>query len=126
MRPPSTATSSGAFNACDGSTTVPPRNRTSYIRADGAMPDRKTAGMEAPTTDDRAIWDLWLSQYQLPVVLAADELGIFECLRDGPASLEELSHRLGLFNRSAAALTAALSATGYLVQQGGRFHLTQT
>lgn len=82
--------------------------------------------MEVPTTDDRAIWDLWLSQYQLPVVLAADELGIFECLREEPASLENISSRLGLFHRSTAALTAALSAMGYLAQHGGLFHLTHT
>lgn len=82
--------------------------------------------MEVPSVDDRAIWDLWLSQYQLPVVLAADELGVFECLRDEPASVDELCGRLGLFHRSALALTAALAATGYLVQHGGRFQLTQT
>jgi 2-polyprenyl-3-methyl-5-hydroxy-6-metoxy-1,4-benzoquinol methylase len=82
--------------------------------------------MEGPLVDDRAIWDLWLSQYQLPVVLAADELGVFECLRDAPATLDQMCDRLGLFARSAAALTAALASTGYLIQRGGRFELTQT
>ena len=33
--------------------------------------------MKPPPVDDRAIWDLWLSQYRLPVVLASDELGVF-------------------------------------------------
>lgn len=79
--------------------------------------------MQLPSAEDRAIWDLWLSQYQLPVVLAADELGVFESLRDQPASVDELCDRLGLLRRSALALTAALCASGFLVQYGGRFQL---
>ncbi|MBV8719330.1 MAG: methyltransferase [Chloroflexi bacterium] len=82
--------------------------------------------MEIPSTDDRAIWDLWLSQYQLPVVLAAEQLGVFECLRQGPATLDELCDRLGLLRRSAAALTATLAAAGFLVQHDSAFQLTQT
>jgi hypothetical protein len=82
--------------------------------------------MELPPVDDRAIWDLWLSQYQLPVVLAADELGVFESLRDEPATLDQLCQRVGLLRRSALALTAALASTGYLIQHGGTFELTRT
>ena len=29
-----------------------------------------------PTQDDRAIWDIWQSQYTLPAVTCADELGV--------------------------------------------------
>lgn len=79
--------------------------------------------MQLPSAEDRAIWDLWLSQYQLPLVLAADELGVFESLRDQPATVEELCDRLGLLRRSAMALTAGLTAAGFLVQHGGRFQL---
>jgi hypothetical protein len=82
--------------------------------------------MDIPSIDDRAIWDLWLSQYQLPVVLAADQLGLFECLRDAPATVDELCQKLDLLRRSALALTATLAATGYLVQHGEHFQLTQT
>ena len=81
--------------------------------------------MELPSTDDRAIWDLWLSQYRLPVVLAADELGLFEFLRDGPASIETVCEKLGILRRSAQALTAALASTGFVIQYGENFHLTQ-
>jgi acetylserotonin N-methyltransferase len=80
--------------------------------------------MELPSAEDRTIWDLWLSQYRLPVTLAADELGVFEFLRERPASLEDICSGLGLLHRSTAALTAALSAMGFLVQHGGRFQLT--
>src|SRR6266566_4761174 len=81
--------------------------------------------MKLPSIDDRAIWDLWLSQYQLHVVLAADELGKFRFLRGQPAGLDELCSQLALLRRSAAALTGALAAMGFLVQYRGRFQLTQ-
>jgi acetylserotonin N-methyltransferase len=81
--------------------------------------------MELPTAEDRRIWDLWLSQYQLPVVLAADRLGLFQALCDQPATLDDMCSRLGLLRRSADALTAALASTGFLVQHAGRFQLTK-
>jgi acetylserotonin N-methyltransferase len=80
--------------------------------------------VELPSAEDRTIWDLWLSQYRLPVVLAADQLGVFEFLREQPASLDELCDWLGLLRRSALALTTALAAMGFLVQYRGRFQLT--
>jgi acetylserotonin N-methyltransferase len=79
--------------------------------------------MELPGVDDRAIWDLWLSQYRLPLVLAADEVGLFQFLRSGPAGIDEISAGLGLLRRSAEALTTGLAATGFLVQHQERFQL---
>ena len=80
--------------------------------------------MDPPSVEDRPIWDLWLSQYRLPVVLAADQLGLFEFLRDRPATIDEICQNLKLLRRSADALTAALSSTGFLVQHGEQFQLT--
>jgi acetylserotonin N-methyltransferase len=80
--------------------------------------------MDPPSVEDRPIWDLWLSQYRLPVVLAADQLGLFEFLRDQPATIDEICQNLKLLRRSADALTAALTSTGYLVQHGERFQVT--
>jgi acetylserotonin N-methyltransferase len=60
------------------------------------------------------------------VVLAADQLGVFELLRDRPATLDELCARAGLLRRSALALTTALAAMGFLVQYRGRFQLTHS
>jgi acetylserotonin N-methyltransferase len=80
--------------------------------------------MHPPSAEDRPIWDLWLSQYCLPVVLAADQLGVFEFLRERPAGLDRICAELGLLRRSAAALTSALSAMGFLVQHRGSFQLT--
>ena len=80
--------------------------------------------MDPPSVEDRPIWDLWLSQYRLPVVLAADQLGLFEFLRDRPATIDDICHDLKLLRRSVDALTAALASTGFLVQHDGRFQLT--
>ena len=80
--------------------------------------------MDPPSVEDRPIWDLWLSQYRLPVVLAADQLGLFEFLRDRPASVDDICDNLKLLRRSADALTAALAATGFLVQHNHQFQLT--
>jgi hypothetical protein len=77
-----------------------------------------------PPIDDRAIWDLWLSQYQLPVVLASDELGVFIALDAAPRSVAELCSSLALSERSVLALTGALAAAGFIIKREDRFSLT--
>ena len=79
---------------------------------------------EPPTVDDRAIWDLWLSQYRLPVVLVADELGLFKLLHERPSDVVAVAARLKLAPRSVEALLAALAASDFLVKRQGVFHLT--
>jgi 3-hydroxy-5-methyl-1-naphthoate 3-O-methyltransferase len=79
---------------------------------------------EPPTVDDRAIWDVWLSQYRLPVVLAADELGLFRLLRDRPSDLGAICSQLRLAPRSAEALLAVLAASDFVVKRLHEFHLT--
>jgi acetylserotonin N-methyltransferase len=80
--------------------------------------------IQTPTTDDRALWDLWLSQYRLPVVLAADELGIFDLLAVTPADLEHIGAHAQLSSRAVEALMAALAAQGFVALHRGRFHPT--
>jgi O-methyltransferase domain len=80
--------------------------------------------VKPPPFDDRAIWDLWLSQYRLPVVLAADELGVFRLLDAAPRSVAELCAALGLSERAVQALTGALAAAGFIVKREYRFALT--
>src|SRR5207237_141252 len=89
----------------------------------------RCAGVSQPTVtpppiDDRAIWDLWLSQYQLPVVLASDELGVFTSLDAAPRSVAELCLELGLSERAVLALTGALAAAGFISTRENRFSLT--
>jgi hypothetical protein len=80
---------------------------------------------EPPTVDDRAIWDLWLSQYRLPVVLVADELGLFEFLKNRPSDLAAIAAHLGLAPRSAETLLAALAASDFVLKHQAEFHLTE-
>jgi len=79
--------------------------------------------LEPPTTDDRAIWDLWLSQWQLPVVLVAEELGLFARLNRAAATLDELRAEFNLAERPAEALLAVLCAMGFCARRNGRFHI---
>jgi 3-hydroxy-5-methyl-1-naphthoate 3-O-methyltransferase len=60
----------------------------------------------------------------LPVVLVADELGLFGLLRDGPADLGAISAQLKLPPRSVEALLAVLAASDFVVQRQAAFHLT--
>jgi hypothetical protein len=80
--------------------------------------------IEAPTVDDRAIWDVWLSQYRLPVVLAADELGLFRLLRDRPSDLNAICAHVKLGPRSVEALLAVLAASDFVVKRQDVFHLS--
>ncbi len=79
-----------------------------------------------PPLDDRPIWDLWLSQYRLPLVLASDDLGLFDLLAKAPASAEALCDRFGLARRSIDALLTGLAATGFLGRRDdGTWELTE-
>ncbi|HEU0166166.1 MAG TPA: methyltransferase [Chloroflexota bacterium] len=79
---------------------------------------------EPPSTDDRRIWDLWLSQWQLPAVLAAESLGIFQRLASGPGGLAELCELGQLPQPAGEALMAAMCAMGYAAKRGSEFRIT--
>lgn len=81
--------------------------------------------VELPTTDDRPIWDLWLSMYWLPAVTAAIELGVFEALASAPASHDELARTLGLSERGTEIVLPLLASLGLLRRHDGRYQLTQ-
>jgi phospholipid N-methyltransferase len=78
---------------------------------------------EVPTTDDRPIWDLWLSMYWLPAVTAACELGVFEMLAQAPATHEELASKLGLSARGTEIVLPLYAALGLLRRHDGRYQL---
>src|SRR5215213_6877368 len=46
----------------------------------------ETAGFEPPTSDDRLIWNVWLSVYHFPTLAVADALGVFPLLQEASAS----------------------------------------
>jgi acetylserotonin N-methyltransferase len=77
---------------------------------------------ELPASEDRAIWDIWLSRYRLPAMAVADELGVFAAL-DSPATAAQIAQRLGFNRRATDVVLAMLSALGLLVVRDGRYEL---
>lgn len=78
----------------------------------------------APPTDDRRIWDLFLSGTYQAAVVVADEAGVFTALSEKPATVAELVFRLEYDERATRVLLRLLAALGLLTQRMGRFHLT--
>lgn len=77
-----------------------------------------------PTSDDKSIWDTWLSIHYLPAVTVADELGIFKSLNQAPAGAIELADRLGFDHRTTIAVLRMLKALGFLALHEGVYRLT--
>ena len=84
----------------------------------------ETAGLEPPTSDDRPIWDVWLSVFHFPTLAVADALGVFPLLKETSASSEEVAEQLSLGPRATEALLGVLTSLGFLEQRRSRFHLT--
>jgi hypothetical protein len=79
---------------------------------------------ELPATEDRAIWDTWLSMHRLPAMAVADELGIFAAFAAAPATAAEVAQRLALNRRATDIVLAMLAALGLLALRDGRYELT--
>lgn len=78
-----------------------------------------------PVRDDRPLWDVTLSAYHLPVLAAADELGVFGFLTEASAGAEEVARRFGLGERATTAMLNVLAALGFLARRSGRYELTE-
>ena len=65
-----------------------------------------------PTQDDRLIWDMWQSQFTLPAMTVADELGVFGAIGDAPRSVADLAAMLKVDERALGLLLAALASLG--------------
>jgi acetylserotonin N-methyltransferase len=79
---------------------------------------------EAPTSDDRRIWDLWLTGTYQAAIVAADEAGVFGSLDEEPATIVELALRLDYDDRATGILLRLLASLGLVTQRLGRFQLT--
>jgi acetylserotonin N-methyltransferase len=79
---------------------------------------------DVPTTSDRHIWDLWLTQTYQGAMLAADDAGVFAALHERPSSIPELAARLDLDERATGILLRHLASLGLLVPRDERFQLT--
>jgi acetylserotonin N-methyltransferase len=79
---------------------------------------------EAPSADDRRIWDLWLTGTYQGAIVAADDAGIFNALARQSASIEELAERLDYDVRATGIVLRLLASLGLAVSRGGIFSLT--
>jgi hypothetical protein len=79
---------------------------------------------EAPSADDRRIWDLWLTGTYQASIVASCEAGIFNSLDERPATIAELAARLDFDERATGILLRLLASLGLLTQRLGRYHLT--
>jgi 3-hydroxy-5-methyl-1-naphthoate 3-O-methyltransferase len=77
-----------------------------------------------PTNDDSAIWDIWLSQFRLPVVNVNVEVGTFKALSDEALTADELAARLGVDARALAMHLAALCSMGLVEKRLGKWRAT--
>lgn len=74
-----------------------------------------------PTGDDRLIWDIWESQFRLPVTTVADETGIFTALSDAARTTDDLAQQLALDPRALAILLAALASMDLIEKREGQW-----
>jgi acetylserotonin N-methyltransferase len=80
----------------------------------------------SPPVDDRLIWDAWLSFHNLPAMLAADEISLFDALVDGPLALGDLAAKCKVNARALGIVNSLLCGLGFLVRREGRYGLTPT
>jgi hypothetical protein len=57
-------------------------------------------------------------------IMAGVKLGLFDALKDGPATADEMARRLGVTPEGIAVLANALASSDYLVTRDGRYALT--
>ncbi|MEY2855580.1 MAG: Multifunctional cyclase-dehydratase-3-O-methyl transferase TcmN [Pseudomonadota bacterium] len=77
-----------------------------------------------PTNDDSAIWDIWLSQFRLPVINVNVEVGTFKALGDAALTVEELAAQLGVDARALVMHLAALCSMGLVEKRLGKWRAT--
>lgn len=63
-----------------------------------------------PPTDDRVLWDTWLSVHRLQVLSVAYEVGLFEALAAGPLTAAALAEQRGYNRRGTDVVLSMLAA----------------
>jgi hypothetical protein len=77
-----------------------------------------------PTSEDKPIWDLWVTGVYQGTVVAADDAGIFGALAERPATIDELAQRLDFDTRATGIVLRLLAALKLLVRRDERYQLT--
>jgi acetylserotonin N-methyltransferase len=76
------------------------------------------------STDDRIIWDAWLSLFHFPVVSVADEAGTFAAISARAKGTAELAAELGVNARALQVHLAMLAALGFVERREGLWRAT--
>jgi acetylserotonin N-methyltransferase len=76
------------------------------------------------STDDRIVWDTWLSQFRFPVVSVADEVGTFAALSSGAKDSATLAAELGVDARALGIHLGMLAAMGFAERREGKWQAT--
>jgi acetylserotonin N-methyltransferase len=79
-----------------------------------------------PTSDDKQLWDLWLTGLYQGTIVAADDAEIFDVLAERPATIDELAQRLDFDTRATGIVLRLLAALRLLVLRQGSYQLTDT
>jgi acetylserotonin N-methyltransferase len=77
-----------------------------------------------PTSDDRAIWDIWLSLYHFPCVTVAMEVGSFAALSGEALTTEALAARLDVDARALTIHLGVLAGLGLVERREGCWRAT--
>lgn len=77
-----------------------------------------------PGMDDRAIWDIWQSQFTLPAVTVADELGLFRTIGNQALGTAALASELAVDARALGVLLGALASLDMVERRDGRWSAT--
>jgi 3-hydroxy-5-methyl-1-naphthoate 3-O-methyltransferase len=77
-----------------------------------------------PTVDDSPIWDIWLSQFKLPIINVNCQVGTFAALSEAFLTTQALAEALKVDARALAMHLSALSALGLVEKRLGKWHAT--
>jgi cyclopropane fatty-acyl-phospholipid synthase-like methyltransferase len=77
-----------------------------------------------PLVSDVAMWDIWLSSFQLAAVTVADEIGLFNQLKIKPLEIKELASKLAISTRATETLSNVIIGLGFLKKSDDEFSLT--
>ncbi|MCX8958191.1 methyltransferase [Erwinia psidii] len=80
--------------------------------------------LKYPECNDELIMELWLSQYHMPMLIAALELDFFEILNGSPSDIEKLSLALNLDITATQAMTTVFCGLKLIEIIDGKFTLT--
>ena len=79
-----------------------------------------------PGPDDSTIWDTWLSQYRLPTVTVADEVGTFRELTEKAMTTQDLAQALEVDARALSIHLGVLGSLGLVEKRQNKWRATAT